>query len=83
MNFCEYAYVLNLYISELVEALKAGGKPPMRPSLINLECESQIAQLMAKCWAEEPSERPDFPALKTAIRRLTRSDFDWVLLICD
>ncbi|CAB3381316.1 Hypothetical predicted protein [Cloeon dipterum] len=55
---------------EIVEAVKAGVRPLMRPSLSGLQCEPQVVQLMTSCWAEDPIERPDFSYLKSAIRRL-------------
>ncbi|XP_059474478.1 atrial natriuretic peptide receptor 1 isoform X2 [Neocloeon triangulifer] len=55
---------------DIVEGVKAGGRCLLRPSLLGLQCEPQVAQLMEKCWAEDPMERPDFTNLKGAIRRL-------------
>ncbi|KAF4517652.1 hypothetical protein B566_EDAN002884 [Ephemera danica] len=58
-------------VAEIVEAVREGNPTrPLRPSLAGLACEPQVAQLMAKCWSEDPSERPDFTALKSSIRRL-------------
>ncbi|XP_071451572.1 atrial natriuretic peptide receptor 1 [Hetaerina americana] len=51
------------------------GADPFRPSVeagLVDACEEEVASLMRRCWAEEPQERPDFQALKAAIRRLNK-----------
>ncbi|XP_063236089.1 atrial natriuretic peptide receptor 1-like [Bacillus rossius redtenbacheri] len=59
---------------EIVEKVRgggaAGGKAPFRPALENLRSEEEVVQIMRRCWAEEAADRPDFPALKSAIRKL-------------
>ncbi|XP_034835758.1 atrial natriuretic peptide receptor 1-like isoform X1 [Maniola hyperantus] len=47
----------------------------LRPNTTyNRSCEADdAAELMRRCWAEEPTERPDFGHLKGAIRRLNKT----------
>ncbi|XP_046396086.1 atrial natriuretic peptide receptor 1-like [Ischnura elegans] len=46
-------------------------RPSVEAGLVDA-CEAEVASLMRRCWAEEPQERPDFQALKAAIRRLNK-----------
>lgn len=60
---------------EIVENVKNGGKPLFRPTLSDSSCEDEVVgQLMRRCWAEDPAERPTFQELKAAIRRLNREN---------
>ncbi|XP_039759868.1 atrial natriuretic peptide receptor 1 isoform X3 [Pararge aegeria] len=47
----------------------------LRPNTTyNRSCEADdAAELMRRCWAEDPTERPDFGHLKGAIRRLNKT----------
>ncbi|XP_045504213.1 atrial natriuretic peptide receptor 1 isoform X2 [Colias croceus] len=57
---------------EIIEAVISSG---MRPNTTHhRSCEADDAtELMRRCWAEDPTERPDFGHLKHAIRRLNKS----------
>ncbi|KAG8177289.1 hypothetical protein JTE90_007205, partial [Oedothorax gibbosus] len=57
---------------EIVENVTYGGKPPFRP---HLECcDDGLVQIIGRCWAEDPPERPDFHTLKNLIRKLNREN---------
>ncbi|CAK1545472.1 unnamed protein product [Leptosia nina] len=57
---------------EIIEAVRSAG---FRPNTTHhRSCEAEDAtELMRRCWAEDPAERPDFAHLKHAIRRLNKS----------
>ncbi|CAK1594039.1 unnamed protein product [Parnassius mnemosyne] len=57
---------------EIIESVIASG---IRPNTSHhRSCEADEAtELMGRCWAEDPTERPDFAHLKGAIRRLNKS----------
>ncbi|XP_026332130.1 atrial natriuretic peptide receptor 1 isoform X2 [Hyposmocoma kahamanoa] len=57
---------------EIIETIIASG---LRPNTTHYRsCEADEAtELMRRCWAEDPGERPDFGYLKGAIRRLNKS----------
>ena len=44
-----------------------------RPTLEEFDCPNdELARVIRRCWAEEPSERPDFQALRTMIKKLNK-----------
>lgn len=57
--------------AEVIETIIASG---LRPNTTHYRsCEADEAtELMRRCWAEDPGERPDFGYLKGAIRRLNK-----------
>ncbi|KAK7068551.1 Nitrogen permease regulator 2 [Halocaridina rubra] len=60
--------------NEIVENVKNGGYPAFRPSSEDPVAEEEVMQMMKRCWAEEPMERPDFHQLKSIIRRLNKDN---------
>ncbi|XP_064112550.1 atrial natriuretic peptide receptor 2-like [Macrobrachium nipponense] len=69
-------YVKNEDLSpqQIVENVKNGGYPAFRPTADDQVAEEEVMQMMKRCWAEEPMERPDFHQLKTIIRRLNKDN---------
>ncbi|KAL3231297.1 hypothetical protein MRX96_023345 [Rhipicephalus microplus] len=57
---------------EIVSNVQLGHKVPFRPLLEEDCCSEELAQMIRKCWAEDPAERPDFQTLKPLIRRLNK-----------
>ncbi|CAH0596451.1 unnamed protein product [Chrysodeixis includens] len=57
---------------EIIETVIASG---LRPNTSHhRSCEvDEATELMRRCWAEDPAERPDFAHLKGAIRRLNKT----------
>ena len=49
-----------------------GGGGPMRPMVDEDAADEELTKMMTKCWSEDPGERPDFNALKVAIRKLNK-----------
>ncbi|KAK3747649.1 hypothetical protein RRG08_024796 [Elysia crispata] len=44
-----------------------------RPFLESIDCPcDELADVIKSCWAEDPSDRPDFPTLKSVIRKLNK-----------
>ncbi|PNF41806.1 hypothetical protein B7P43_G02602 [Cryptotermes secundus] len=60
---------------KIVENVKNGQKVSFRPSVDELTCEEEVVNLMKRCWTEEAADRPDFHALKTAVRKIN-SDYE-------
>ncbi|XP_050354958.1 atrial natriuretic peptide receptor 1 isoform X2 [Nymphalis io] len=63
---------IDLSPKEMIDAIISSG---LRPNTTyTRSCEADDAtDLMRRCWAEEPTERPDFGHLKGAIRRLNKT----------
>ncbi|XP_068217389.1 atrial natriuretic peptide receptor 1-like [Palaemon carinicauda] len=59
---------------QIIENVKNGGFPAFRPSTEDDADEEEVVQMMKRCWAEEPTERPDFHHLKNIIRRLNKGN---------
>ncbi|XP_044740931.1 atrial natriuretic peptide receptor 1 [Chrysoperla carnea] len=64
---CTYSETLQ----EIVDTVAKGHSPiPLRPTID--VCKEEVANLMKKCWSEDPADRPDFHTLKTTIRELNK-----------
>lgn len=57
---------------DIIETVIASGIRPNTSQHRSCEADD-AADLMKRCWAEEPTERPDFAHLKMAIRRLNKT----------
>ncbi|XP_071355558.1 atrial natriuretic peptide receptor 1 [Trachinotus anak] len=57
---------------EIIQAVRQGGVPPLRPSLCFHSHSEELGVLMQRCWSEEPGERPDFNTIKILLRKQHR-----------
>ncbi|CAG9815672.1 unnamed protein product [Phaedon cochleariae] len=62
-------------IVELVKRPPAPDEEPFRPDvelLLDSEigCEDYVLQCMRDCWADRPEARPDFPVIRTRLKRM-------------
>lgn len=63
-------------IIQLVSRIPAYPHIPFRPVVEdNKETCCDINNLMVKCWAEDPLDRPDFAQIKSSIRKINK----WVI----
>ena len=44
----------------------------LRPLIDKDSADEEIINMMTRCWSEDPYDRPDFSALKVAIRKLNK-----------
>lgn len=58
--------------TEIVERVTRGAQPPFRPSLALQSHLEELGQLMQRCWAEEPQERPPFQQIRLMLRKFNR-----------
>ncbi|KAG0414670.1 hypothetical protein HPB47_008162 [Ixodes persulcatus] len=63
---------LDLCPKEIVENVRKEHKVPFRPLLEEDCCSEEVAQMIRRCWSEDPAERPDFHSLKPLIRRFNK-----------
>ncbi|XP_077993028.1 atrial natriuretic peptide receptor 1-like [Glandiceps talaboti] len=61
---------INLSPREIVEKVRTGDNPPFRPTTGEGECPKEVETLMLRCWAEEPTDRPDVSYIKNLVRKL-------------
>ena len=70
-NLC----IISISFPDIVEGVRRpsqAGKSLLRP-MVNEDCaDEEIIKMMTKCWSEDPLDRPDFSALKVAIRKLNK-----------
>ncbi|XP_055545270.1 atrial natriuretic peptide receptor 1-like isoform X3 [Wyeomyia smithii] len=61
---------------EIIKLVKNGPESynaPFRPKVDETSYED-VNNLMVKCWAEDPADRPDFNLLKTIIRKINKEN---------
>jgi hypothetical protein len=69
-NFCPFSLLAD--IVDGVRRPSQAGKNLLRP-MVDEDCaDGEIIKMMTKCWSEDPLDRPDFSALKVAIRKLNK-----------
>lgn len=57
---------------EIVDRLALGEWPYLRPSVNPQAHSEELGQLMQRCWAEEPSDRPEFNHISVLLRKQNR-----------
>uniref|UniRef100_A0A672H1K6 Guanylate cyclase n=1 Tax=Salarias fasciatus TaxID=181472 RepID=A0A672H1K6_SALFA len=54
---------------EIVDRVILGEWPCLRPTVDPQSHSPELGQLMQRCWAEEPTERPDFNQIRILLRK--------------
>ncbi|XP_070568265.1 atrial natriuretic peptide receptor 1-like isoform X2 [Ptychodera flava] len=54
---------------EIIDLVKEGIDPPFRPLVPRNTCKPALLDLMKKCWAEVPHERPTFEHIRRDLNR--------------
>uniref|UniRef100_A0A669BBC9 Guanylate cyclase n=1 Tax=Oreochromis niloticus TaxID=8128 RepID=A0A669BBC9_ORENI len=54
---------------EIVDRVILGEWPCLRPTIDPQSDRPQLGQLMERCWAEEPTERPEFNQIRVLLRK--------------
>jgi len=66
-------FIMNNLFTEVVGRVAAREMPPFRPAVAARDGqEEDLKELMERCWADVPDERPSFEAVRTVIRRLMK-----------
>lgn len=58
--------------TEIIERVTRGEQPPFRPSMTLQSHLEELGQLMQRCWAEDPQERPPFQQIRLALRKFNK-----------
>lgn len=71
VNFANLEKTLDF--NEILDQLRIGTNPPVRPAVPSKQFEAQqeLLDLMEVCWHEQPMKRPTFGAIKTRLKRVT------------
>ncbi|TSL28199.1 Atrial natriuretic peptide receptor 2 [Bagarius yarrelli] len=67
-----YVEGMDLSPKEIIQKVRNGQKPYFRPTTDNSRHCEELTTLMENCWAEEPTERPDFSHVKIFISKLNK-----------
>uniref|UniRef100_A0A3Q2WM45 Guanylate cyclase n=1 Tax=Haplochromis burtoni TaxID=8153 RepID=A0A3Q2WM45_HAPBU len=54
---------------EIVDRVILGEWPCLRPTIDSQSDRPELGQLMERCWAEEPTERPEFNQIRVLLRK--------------
>lgn len=63
---------LNRPCAEIVERVVLGEWPCLRPIVDPQAHSPELGQVMQRCWAEEPTERPEFSHIRLLLRKHNR-----------
>ncbi|XP_019412305.1 PREDICTED: atrial natriuretic peptide receptor 1 isoform X2 [Crocodylus porosus] len=78
-NGAFYVEGLDLSPKEIIERVKSSECPCFRPTA-SVGCHvEELGQLMRRCWAEDPLERPDFNQIKVLLRKFNRENSSNIL----
>ncbi|KAG8519991.1 Atrial natriuretic peptide receptor 1 [Galemys pyrenaicus] len=70
---------LDLSPKEIIERVTRGEQPPFRPSPALQNHLEELGQLMQRCWAEDPQERPPFHQIRLMLRKFNRENSSNIL----
>ncbi|EDM00568.1 natriuretic peptide receptor 1, isoform CRA_a [Rattus norvegicus] len=74
-----YVEGLDLSPKEIIERVTRGEQPPFRPSMDLQSHLEELGQLMQRCWAEDPQERPPFQQIRLALRKFNKENSSNIL----
>uniref|UniRef100_A0A7N6A0H3 Atrial natriuretic peptide receptor 1 n=1 Tax=Anabas testudineus TaxID=64144 RepID=A0A7N6A0H3_ANATE len=61
---------------EIVDRVILGEWPCLRPTMDPQSHSPELGQLMQRCWAEEPTERPEFNHIRLLLRKQNKYESD-------
>nr|XP_055056970.1 LOW QUALITY PROTEIN: atrial natriuretic peptide receptor 2 [Misgurnus anguillicaudatus] len=67
-----YVEGMDLSPKEIIQKVRNGQKPYFRPTTDNTRHCEELTILMEGCWAEDPTDRPDFSHIKIFIAKLNK-----------
>ncbi|KAG9345349.1 hypothetical protein JZ751_009896, partial [Albula glossodonta] len=64
---------------EIIDRVALGEWPYLRPMECHQSHSEELGQLMQRCWAEDPTERPEFSQIKLLLRKQNRGNSSNIL----
>ncbi|UYV83062.1 NPR1 [Cordylochernes scorpioides] len=58
--------------ADIVQRVVRSERPPFRPQLEPVSCSIELMQLLERCWAEDPGERPDFHTVRAEMHAIVK-----------
>nr|XP_032809470.1 atrial natriuretic peptide receptor 1-like [Petromyzon marinus] len=74
-----YLEANHLTAKEIVQRVKLGEWPYLRPTVDPGGHSEELGHLMQRCWAEESTERPDFHQIKILLQKFSRESSGTIL----
>lgn len=68
----ETACNIRNYFLDILHHVEARENPPFRPDVSGRDCPDDLLELMERCWADIPDERPSFEIIRGIIRRIMK-----------
>ncbi|XP_033751983.1 atrial natriuretic peptide receptor 1-like [Pecten maximus] len=64
------AYRTVMDVQEIVEQIKERDEPLFRPIIPKDRGPAELIDLLTRCWAEDPDDRPDFHSISRSLRKI-------------
>lgn len=58
--------------AEIIARVAARENPPFRPVVGTRDCPEELAELMERCWSDNPEDRPTFEMIRSIIRNIRK-----------
>ncbi|XP_050326322.1 atrial natriuretic peptide receptor 1 [Bactrocera neohumeralis] len=59
-------------VQNILNRVEAHESPPFRPFVGQLDCPPDVLDLMEKCWADNPEDRPAFATIRSTVRLIMK-----------
>ncbi|XP_049309538.1 atrial natriuretic peptide receptor 1 [Bactrocera dorsalis] len=59
-------------VQTILNRVEAHESPPFRPFVGQLDCPPDVLDLMEKCWADNPEDRPAFATIRSTVRLIMK-----------
>lgn len=72
LNFFMFALFMSSFLLAIIKRIIAHEDPPFRPSIGSHDCPPDLLELMEKCWADNPDDRPTFCTIRSMVRDIMK-----------
>ncbi|CAD7015387.1 unnamed protein product [Ceratitis capitata] len=59
-------------VQNILNRVEAHESPPFRPFVVQRDCPPDVLDLMEKCWADNPEDRPAFATIRSTVRLIMK-----------